>query len=149
MITTEETIDQPARSKLTRFMAAAVVAGIVLATLPTLMTCGGVTLLEIGATARQTHGIHLAVLGMGSAIAFGVCGVLLYSIGTYRVTDEPRSSGIRMAIRETVWALVPIAILIGAAMPAVHALVAADFPERSQTLPGANHRCAIGPANRS
>jgi heme/copper-type cytochrome/quinol oxidase subunit 2 len=148
MITAQETLAHPAQAKLTRFMAAAVVAGILMATLPTLMTCGGVTLLEVAGTARQTHGVHLAILGIGTAVALLVCGTLLYSISTFRATGE-QASGVRRAIRETIWALVPVAIVIGAALPAVHAFVVADVSGTGQAVPSASHRCAISPGNQS
>ncbi len=149
MIAAQETFDHPAKARLTRFMAAAVVAGSVLATLPTLMTCGGVTLLEVAGTARQTHGIHLAALGIGTAVALLVCGTLLYSISTFRATGEQASVGVRRAIKETIWGLVPVAILIGAALPAVHAFVVTDVPGDRPLVSTASHRCAINSGNQS
>ena len=72
--------------------------------------------------------MHTAILWACAIVAVIVFGVMVHSIATFRGGPGPAPAGFRLAIlREVIWALVPIAIFIGAALPAVRIVgVAAD-----------------------
>lgn len=63
--------------------------------------------------------MYSAILWICTVIALAVFGVMLYSIASFRgVQNTPTTFHRRSAI-EIIWALIPIAIFIGAAWPAV------------------------------
>ena len=69
----------------------------------------------------------LTVLWVGALIASAICGLLIYSIASFR--SAPDSSPVSLARRtakEVTWAMIPLLILISTAMPSVKALVSTD-----------------------
>ena len=50
-------------------------------------------------------------------VAIAIFGVILHSVATFRSSEERASKYERKALVEVVWALVPILIVIAAAVP--------------------------------
>lgn len=68
----------------------------------------------------QLSNAYVAVLGACAAIAVVVFGLMLYSIAAFR--REPQHD-VRGTTAEVLWAIVPIAIVIAMATPAITGLV--------------------------
>lgn len=58
-----------------------------------------------------------SLLWLCAAGAIGIFGVMLHSVATFRSADEARGRYRRRAMVEVVWALVPILIVVAAALP--------------------------------
>jgi cytochrome c oxidase subunit 2 len=52
-----------------------------------------------------------------AAVAIAIFGAILHSVATFRTDDEPPTRYKRRAVAEVVWALIPILIVIAAAVP--------------------------------
>ena len=52
-----------------------------------------------------------------AAVAIAIFGAILHSVATFRTSDEPRTRYKRRTLAEVVWALIPILIVIAAAVP--------------------------------
>jgi heme/copper-type cytochrome/quinol oxidase subunit 2 len=64
--------------------------------------------------------MHFAVLAACALAALVVFAIMLHSIATFRrVRGVGPAAFIRSALVETLWAIVPVAILFGSAAPAV------------------------------
>jgi len=64
-----------------------------------------------------------SVLVLCALITLAVFGVMLYSVATFRAASPLPRAGHRNIALELVWALIPIAIFVAAATPAVRALM--------------------------
>jgi heme/copper-type cytochrome/quinol oxidase subunit 2 len=65
-------------------------------------------------------GVHFTLLAVCALAALAVFAVMLHSIATFRKARATAPAGfLRSALAETLWAIVPVAILFGAAAPAV------------------------------
>jgi heme/copper-type cytochrome/quinol oxidase subunit 2 len=84
------------------------------------------TVLHITAPTHCNIGM-LTVLWACTLVASATCGLLVYSIASFRnaAGDSPVSF-VRRTAMEVAWAMIPILILIGTAAPAVKALVTAE-----------------------
>jgi cytochrome c oxidase subunit 2 len=82
--------------------------------------------MPVGVTelSREIHGLHMLILGVCAVIAVVVFSVMIYSIVKFR-----RSKGAVPATWdhstkvEVVWTVIPIAILVGMAIPAAETLI--------------------------
>jgi len=65
--------------------------------------------------------MHTTILWTCTVVAVVVFGVMLYSVATFRGSNQDAGpAGMRRrSIVEFAWALIPIAICIGAALPAM------------------------------
>ena len=83
----------------------------------------------------MTDDLHSLVFWGCLPIAIAVFATMLHSIATFRRTGPARN-----AVAETLWALVPIVIVIVMAAPAVQSLVtgkpAAEAAQQTRTPPG-------------
>jgi heme/copper-type cytochrome/quinol oxidase subunit 2 len=83
----------------------------------------------------MTDNVHALVFWGCLPIAIAVFATMLHSIATFR-----RPGPVRNAIAETLWALVPIVIVIAMAAPAVKSLVtsapATETAQQTRTPPG-------------
>ena len=52
-----------------------------------------------------------------AAVAIAIFGAILHSVATFRTGDEPQTRYKRRALAEVGWALIPILIVIAAAVP--------------------------------
>ena len=57
------------------------------------------------------------LMWMCAAVAVAIFGAILHSVATFRSEGEPKTRYKRRALIEVVWALVPILIVIAAAVP--------------------------------
>jgi cytochrome c oxidase subunit II len=106
------------------FLIAGVAAAVVLATSgPAWVTCEHAGAERVAASLRVVAPVHLAVLAVCALLATAVCGLLLYSIVTARAAGSaPEELRVqRRNPREVLWALVPVAIVIAASLPAIFA----------------------------
>ena len=69
------------------------------------------------------HDVHAAILGICTAIALGVFGMMLRSIASFRTASQGGMPALRRKVLEILWAIVPIVIVAAAAMPAMRPLV--------------------------
>jgi cytochrome c oxidase, subunit II len=108
--------------KISRYVAAAAAA-----CLPTGAALAAWELnMPVGVTelSREIHGLHMLILGVCAVIAVVVFSVMIYSIVKFR-----RSKGAVPATWdhstkvEVVWTVIPIAILVGMAIPAAETLI--------------------------
>lgn len=73
----------------------------------------------------------MSVLWICAAVVIVVFAVMLYSYATFRRGGAPGQATAdrllrRNALIETLWAIVPIAIMVGTALPAVRQLLTID-----------------------
>jgi heme/copper-type cytochrome/quinol oxidase subunit 2 len=69
--------------------------------------------------------LHFALLAGCTLVTLAVFAVMLHSIATFRkARGSTPAAFIRSALIETLWAIVPVAILFGAAVPAVKVAMA-------------------------
>jgi cytochrome c oxidase subunit II len=73
--------------------------------------------------------MHVTIIWICAAVAAVIFSVMLYSVATFRSAPGAGTAAYRHStIVEVLWALIPIAILVGAAAPAVRALVSLSAP---------------------
>jgi cytochrome c oxidase subunit 2 len=71
--------------------------------------------------------MHMGILWGCAVIAVLVFGVMVYSIATFRAEQAGTPASFRRcSLVEVIWALIPIAICIGAALPAVRMIETSD-----------------------
>lgn len=79
----------------------------------------------------QTYDVHTTILWVCAAIAVVVFAVMIYSIATFQKASgaDLRRGEPREVLGEILWAIIPIAIVVGMSVPAVRTLVlAAETP---------------------
>jgi cytochrome c oxidase subunit 2 len=83
--------------------------------------------MPVGVTelSRQAHHLHMVILWICTLIAIAVFGAMIYSIVTFRkskgaVADVNLTHSTKV---EIIWTVIPIAILVGMAIPAAESLV--------------------------
>jgi cytochrome c oxidase subunit 2 len=83
--------------------------------------------LPVGVTpiSREVHSLHMLLFWICVVIATVVFGVMIYSIWTFRksrgaVADTTLTHSTRV---EVVWTIIPVLILVGAAIPAARTLI--------------------------
>lgn len=83
--------------------------------------------MPVGVTelSRQAHSLHMIILWICTLIAVAVFGAMIYSIVTFRkskgaVADTNLTHSTKV---EIIWTVIPIAILVGMAIPAAESLV--------------------------
>ena len=67
--------------------------------------------------------VHAAVLGVCTAVALAVFCVMLRSIASFRAAPVTGASALKRKLMEILWAIVPIVIVVAAAMPAMRPVV--------------------------
>ena len=78
------------------------------------------------ASLENLQDVHAAILGVCTALALGVFCVILRSIALFGTATLSTGRYTRRRIAEVVWALVPIAIVVAAAMPAMQPLMSGE-----------------------
>jgi cytochrome c oxidase subunit 2 len=67
--------------------------------------------------------MYLNIIWLCAALALAICAILVYSVATFRTTQGSAPAAYRRsAAAEVLWALIPVAILVCAAAPAVRTL---------------------------
>lgn len=74
--------------------------------------------------AQGSTGIGLCVLGICAAVTLVVFGVMIHAIVSFRANEAGVTRFAHNTATEIVWALIPMLILIGTAIPAVNAWLA-------------------------
>jgi len=119
----ENTLENPGSIRAMHVVACLAVLGLALIYGPVLLTCEQTMLLSVAGAGREPQGMILALLGICSAAGLAVIVVLLYSIASFR--PEAPTTGFRLKpVKELLWALAPVAIVVGFALPAIQPLVA-------------------------
>ena len=138
--------DRVGRMTLLTLAAAAMLCGLLLASGPALLTCTRNTTAEVALLLRNLQGLHLAILWGCAAIAVVVVSLMLYSIASFPLRNNAGTAASRAHKPvELVWALIPVAILMGAATPAVQGFLgSADASAQTVTTASPGYRCQIG-----
>lgn len=82
--------------------------------------------MPVGVTelSREIHGLHMLVLWVCVLIAVVVFGVIIYSIVTFRHSKGAIPASFDHSTKvEVIWTVIPIAILVGMAIPAAETLI--------------------------
>ena len=137
--------DRVGRMTLLSLAVGVIVCVLLFASGPALVTCTRSSAASVALLMSNLHGLHLAILWGCAAIGGIVVGFMLYSIATFPFLKGTGTTAFRArAVVELVWALIPVAILIGMAAPAVRGFLAtAEAAPTQASNPG--YRCAIGP----
>ncbi|HEX7011091.1 MAG TPA: cytochrome c oxidase subunit II [Steroidobacteraceae bacterium] len=73
---------------------------------------------------REIYGLHMLILWVCVLIAVVVFGVMIFSIWRFRRSKHPEPASFDHSTRaEIIWTIIPIAILVGMAIPAAATLV--------------------------
>ncbi|MGH8179325.1 MAG: cytochrome c oxidase subunit II [Steroidobacter sp.] len=82
--------------------------------------------MPVGVTelSREIHGLHMLILWVCVIIAVVVFGAIIYSIIKFRHSQGAIAANFDHSTRaEVIWTIVPIAILVGMAVPAAETLI--------------------------
>lgn len=91
--------------------------------------------MPVGVTelSRNIHGLHMLVFWICVIIAVAVFGVMIYSIVKFRKSQGSVAATFDHSTRaEIVWTVIPIAILVGMAIPAAETLIRIEDTTQSQ-----------------
>ena len=91
--------------------------------------------MPVGVTelSREIHGLHMLIFWICVLIAFAVFGVMIYSIVKFRHSQGAVAANFDHSTKaEIVWTIIPIAILVGMAIPAAATLVKIEDTRDSQ-----------------
>jgi cytochrome c oxidase subunit 2 len=82
--------------------------------------------MPVGVTelSREIHGLHMLILWVCVVIAVVVFGVMIYTIARFRHSEGAIPATFDHSTKvEIVWTIIPIAILVGMAIPAAETLI--------------------------
>ena len=85
-----------------------------------------------------THLITMIIFWICTALAAGIFGVMLWSVATFKDDqggkrrDAGAASYLHSRLVEVLWALIPIAIFLSAALPAQRMLAGSSAPDDDQ-----------------
>jgi cytochrome c oxidase subunit II len=91
--------------------------------------------MPVGVTelSREIHGLHMMVLWICVVIAVAVFGAMIYSIVKFRHSKGAVPASFDHSTRaEVIWTIIPIAILVGMAIPAAATLVRVEDTRNSE-----------------
>lgn len=109
-------------SKILKYVAAAIAttapAGAALAAWDLNMPVG------VSELSREIYGLHMLILWVCVIIAVAVFGVMIYSLVKFRKSQGAVAATFDHSTRaEIIWTIIPIAILVGMAVPAAETLI--------------------------
>jgi cytochrome c oxidase subunit II len=91
--------------------------------------------MPVGVTelSRQIHGLHMLIFWICVLIALVVFGMMIYSIVKFRHSQGAVAANFDHSTKaEIVWTIIPIAILVGMAVPAAETLINIEDTRNSQ-----------------
>jgi cytochrome c oxidase subunit II len=91
--------------------------------------------MPIGVTelSREIHGLHMLIFWICVLIALVVFGMMIYSIVKFRHSQGAVAANFDHSTKaEVVWTIIPIAILVGMAVPAAETLIKIEDTRDSQ-----------------
>lgn len=91
--------------------------------------------MPVGVTelSRDIHGLHMLVFWICVIIAIAVFGMMLYSIVKFRKSKGAVAATFDHSTKaEIIWTIIPIAILVGMAIPAAETLIKIEDTRESQ-----------------
>ncbi len=112
-------------SKILKYAAAGVAASATTC-LPSAALAAWELNMPVGVTelSRDIHGLHMLIFWICVIIAVAVFGVMIYSIVKFRHSQGAVPAKFDHSTRaEIVWTIIPIAILVGMAIPAAETLI--------------------------
>ncbi|MBB6093109.1 cytochrome c oxidase subunit 2 [Povalibacter uvarum] len=122
-------------SKILKYAAASVAAS-VMACLPVGAALAAWDLnMPVGVTelSRDIHGLHMLIFWICVIIAFAVFGMMIYSIVKFRHSQGAVPAKFDHSTRaEIVWTIIPVAILVGMAIPAAETLIRIEDTRNSE-----------------
>lgn len=134
---------QPPRIRGLRIAALLATGGLFLAHGPAFISCERLAMSYMADIAHG-QGVHLALLGICSAVGMAVLVLILHSVGTFRAAGQPGSFRLSPT-RELLWALVPVAIVIALALPSIQPLVAGGNTIDPAVMAEARYSCQMTP----
>jgi cytochrome c oxidase subunit 2 len=82
---------------------------------------------------REIHGLHMLVFWICVLIAVAVFGMMIYSIVKFRHSQGAIAANFDHSTKaEVIWTIIPIAILVGMAVPAAETLIKIEDMRNSQ-----------------
>jgi cytochrome c oxidase subunit 2 len=122
-------------SKILKYAAASVAAS-VMACLPAGAALAAWDLnMPVGVTelSRDIHGLHMLIFWICVIIAFAVFGMMIYSIVKFRHSQGAVPAKFDHSTKaEIVWTIIPVAILVGMAIPAAETLIRIEDTRNSE-----------------
>jgi len=91
--------------------------------------------MPVGVTelSRDIHGLHMMIFWICVLIAFAVFGAMIYSIVKFRHSQGAVAANFDHSTKaEIIWTIIPVAILVGMAIPAAATLVKIEDTRDSQ-----------------
>jgi cytochrome c oxidase subunit 2 len=91
--------------------------------------------MPVGVTelSREIHGLHMLIFWICVLIALVVFGMMIYSIVKFRHSQGAVAANFDHSTKaEIIWTIIPIAILIGMAVPAAETLIKIEDTRNSQ-----------------
>jgi cytochrome c oxidase subunit 2 len=91
--------------------------------------------MPVGVTelSREIHGLHMLIFWICVLIAFVVFGMMIYSIVKFRHSQGAVAANFDHSTKaEIIWTIIPVAILVGMAIPAAATLVKIEDTRDSQ-----------------
>ncbi len=91
--------------------------------------------MPVGVTelSREIHGLHMLIFWICVGIAVAVFGMMIYSIIAFRKSQGAVAASFDHSTKvEVIWTIIPIAILVGMAVPAADTLIKIEDTRESQ-----------------
>lgn len=91
--------------------------------------------MPVGVTelSREIHGLHMLIFWICVGIAVAVFGMMIYSIIAFRKSQGAVAASFDHSTKvEVIWTIIPIAILVGMAVPAADTLIKIEDTRDSQ-----------------
>jgi cytochrome c oxidase subunit 2 len=120
--------------KIVKYAAAGMLAGAALLPTGAALAAWEVNM-PVGVTelSREIHGLHMLIFWICVLIAVAVFGMMIYSIVKFRHSQGAVAANFDHSTKaEIVWTIIPIAILVGMAIPAAATLVKIEDTRDSQ-----------------
>ncbi|MDY6946588.1 MAG: cytochrome c oxidase subunit II [Pseudomonadota bacterium] len=120
--------------KIVKYAAAGSLAGAALLPTGAALAAWEVNM-PVGVTelSREIHGLHMLIFWICVLIAFAVFGMMIYSIVKFRHSQGAVPANFDHSTKaEIIWTIIPVAILVGMAIPAAATLVKIEDTRDSQ-----------------
>jgi cytochrome c oxidase subunit 2 len=120
--------------KIVKYAAAGSLAGAALLPTGAALAAWEVNM-PVGVTelSREIHGLHMLIFWICVLIAFAVFGMMIYSIVKFRHSQGAVAANFDHSTKaEIIWTIIPVAILVGMAIPAAATLVKIEDTRDSQ-----------------
>jgi cytochrome c oxidase subunit 2 len=119
--------------KIVKYAAAGTLAGALMPTGAALAAWEVNMPVGVTELSREIHGLHMLIFWICVLIAFAVFGMMIYSIVKFRHSQGAVAANFDHSTKaEIIWTIIPVAILVGMAIPAAATLVKIEDTRDSQ-----------------